>query len=205
MSESLDFDPEALQLQSDSSLPVMMRIHKVLRLHRAGWTDEQVAEACRMPVRLVPIAIEVGLQRHEDFADDDLNEALLASMMGDLARMDEIARNPGWMYDVKGDPLLGPDEQWQPNTERQIQAQREKSRLVEAIRKLKGSDAPVRRYLTVEEIARNDTARNVLAILRPQEAAALDVVDGEIVYDRDGPPLRLGDGGLVPEDEDDQS
>lgn len=203
MSEPAEFDPEALQLQSDTSLPTMMRIHKVLRLHNEGWADQAIAEACRLPVRLVPIAIRVGEDRHESYDAEDLNEALLASMMGDVARMDEIARNPGWRFDVKGEHLEGPDGEWQIDTERQIQAQREKSRLVEGIRRLKGSDAPVRRHLTVEELARQETVVKVLQLLKPAEVEGLDVIDGEISYS--GPSLALGDGGIVLDDDDDDS
>jgi hypothetical protein len=190
-----DFDAEALQLASDQSLATIMRCHKAKRLRQLGLTDEEIALQCRIAVRLVDVAVETAKDRHEDFTDEDLAESLMYTLQQQLTGLQEIFRNPGWMYDVKGDALLGPDDQWQPNTERQLQAQREASRVIEGIRKLKGSDAPVRRHMTVEEIHRQETAIRVLATLRPDEIAGLDVVDGEIVYD--GPDLLLGDGGVV--------
>lgn len=196
-----DFDPEAFQLQNDTSLQTVMRCRKAQRLKEAGWSDEDIAIACRLPVRLVPMAIEVANGRHEDFSDDDLNESILFLLKEQLAGLQEIFRNPGFIYDVKGELVLGPDGQPMINTERQIQAQREMSRVIEAIRRLKGSDAPQRRVLSIEELDRQRTAIRYIEELKPREIANLDIQEGEIVYDPEGDSLTLGDGGVVRDNE----
>lgn len=203
MTSPAGFDPEAFQLQNDTSLGNYAKCAKARRMREAGFSDSDIAKACRIPERLVDVAVQAARVKHDDFVnEEDLTEGIFAIMMDQLGMLQEICRNPGFVHDVRGQLVLGPDGQPMLNTERQIQAQRELSRVIEAIRRLRGSDAPVRRHLTVEELGRRDTAFRIIQMLRPQQLEGLVTdEDGELAYE--GESLQLGDGGLAGyEDED---
>lgn len=196
------FDAEAFQLQNDTSLPGLMRCLKARRLRQEGMTDAQVAEITRIPERLVPLAVQAAEERHPPINGEDLTTAAYYMYEQQLNRLQAIAVAPGFKHDVKGELMLGPDGQPEIDTERQIQAEREYSRGLESIRKLMGSDAPVRRHLSIEEVTRRGRGLELLEQLEtPRAIAAVDVVDGEVVYDPNGPSLTLGDGGLLGEDD----
>lgn len=193
----------ALEFSSDTSLPGLMRALKARTMHRDGKSDQEIADAINVPVELVPLAIEVAEDRHPSFSVEDLTSAMMYKYQQKIGVLEGISANPGFRHDVKGDLMYGPDGQPEIDTERQIQAQREISRDMEALRKLTGTDAPVKRHLSIEEITRKESVRMLAQQLTLPEIEALDIVDGEIVYSNEGPSLQLGDGGLMREDEGD--
>jgi hypothetical protein len=195
------FDAEAFQIQNDTSLPGLMRCLKARRLRQEGMTDQQVAEIIRIPVQLVGLAVQAAEERHPPINGEDLTQATYFMYEQQLGRLQVIASEPGFKHDVKGALMEGPDGRPELDTERQIQAEREISRALESVRRLMGSDAPVRRHLSIEEIGRRDRGLELLEQLKsPLAIGAVDIVDGEVVYDRDGPSLTLGDGGLLGEE-----
>src|SRR5215472_10671393 len=180
-----DFDPEAFQLQNDQTLAGVLRCLKAKRLRELGIDDVTIADACGIPVRLVQIAVDTADRRHPEEDPEDLTAAMDFKMRDWLGKAEDILSDPGFRYDVKGELLQGPDGSPQIDTERQVQALRETMRLAEGIRKLRGIDAPVKRHLTVEEIGRKQDVRMLIERLRmaPEALAALEVVEGEIVYE----------------------
>lgn len=195
-------DPSrVLEVTSDLTLPGLLRCLKARRMRGEGIPDEEIALAIKLPVELVQVVIDAAEDRHPPVNGEDLTTAAFYNYQLQLDRLDLIAREPGFKHDVKGELVAGPDGEPEIDTERQIQAEREISRTWESIRRLMGSDAPQRRHLTIEEIQRKENVRMLAQQLTTAEIANLDIVDGEIVYETGGPSLQLGEGGLVRDDD----
>jgi hypothetical protein len=68
-----------------------------------------------------------------------------------VARTLERIRNPGFKHNVRGDVLTGPDGEPELDVTAQNDAEDTLTKILAGLRKLHGTDAPVKRELTIEE------------------------------------------------------
>jgi hypothetical protein len=205
MSKADPWRPESASVMAtwkgESSSPVALQQRALaVYLHQHG-------------VRWAMIAAQTGLtpQQARKVVQDDRALPLFTDVPAEVRRaaydrimmeviggLHETFRHPGYVVDVKGSLVRGPDGQYLENTDARIKAGAAIVKAIESQRRLHGVDAPARRQPTKDENELDEQLRAILGqVAETQKIMAEaqsqrqvrqlehDTVDAEIVSDSD--------------------
>lgn len=168
-----------------------LRAITALRMRKNGADNRQIAKALgyKSP-NSVTALIGDALRNH--VYDQHEIEVYRDFFLAELIQQGEIAletiRNPGYLYDVKGELVQGPDGEFLANISERTKAQTEFRHMQESARKLLGIDAPQKKIRKNTIIIRNiREAAEQLGIVVDDETG-MDIVDADIIEQL--PPAR---------------
>ena len=156
-------------------------------MKRQGATDRQIADQLGYKTgQSVKRLIQEGLDTHQ-YAEHEIEvyrTYFLADLLKQLEVSNDTIRHPGYLYDVKGNLVEGPDGGYQENISERTKAQDLHRHLQESARRLLGVDAPQRKV-----------RKNTIIIRQIQEIAGQlgiavdddDIVEAEVVSESHRP------------------
>jgi hypothetical protein len=161
-----------------------LRAITALRMRRNGADNRQIAKALGYKSsNSVSALIGDALKGHT--YDQHEIEVYRDYFLAELIQQGEIAvetiRNPGYLYDVKGDLVSGPDGGFLENISERTKAQTEWRHIQESARKLLGIDAPQKKIRKNTIIIKNiREAAEQLGIVVDDDVQ-MDIVDADII------------------------
>lgn len=159
-----------------------LRAITALRMRRNGASNTQIAKALgyKSPSSVTAL-IGDALKSHQ--YDRHEVEVYRDYFLAELIQQGEIAtetiRNPGYLYDVKGDLISGPDGEFLPNISERTKAQTEWRHIQESARKLLGVDAPQKKIRKNTTIIKHINEVAGLLGYEVEDEEGMDIVDGE--------------------------
>jgi hypothetical protein len=187
--------------KAESSAPVALQQRALaVYLHQHG-------------VKWSVIALQTGLspQQAKKVVQDDRALPLFTDVPAEVRRatydrivmeiiggLHDTFRNPGFVFDVKGSLVRGPDGEYLEDTDAKIKAGVAIGKMIESQRRLHGVDAPARRQPTKDETELDEQLLAILGqVAETQKITAEaqsqrqvrqlehDIVDADVVSDSD--------------------
>lgn len=162
-----------------------LRAITALRMRRNGASNRQIAQALgyKSPTSVSAlIGDALKNHRYDQHEVEVYRDYFLAELIHQAEIAVETIRNPGYLYDVKGELIMGPDGQFLENISERTKAQTEWRHMQESARKLLGVDAPQRKVRKDTIIIRHvrEMAEQLGIDINDAEAA-MDIVDAQVV------------------------
>jgi hypothetical protein len=163
-----------------------LRAITALRMRRNGADNKRIAKALgyKSPSS---VATLIGDALRDHTYDPHEVEVYRDYFLAELMQQGEIAvetvRNPGYLYDVKGELVMGPDGQFLENISERTKAQTEWRHIQESARKLLGIDAPQKKIRKNTIIIKNirEAAEQLGIVVDDETGGSLDIVDAQVI------------------------
>lgn len=177
-------------------LDAALRAVSIMRLYSEGKNFTEIAATLGYrSADAARAAYRVACDKYISYQAQEYGKVILSEHVNDIGKIDAVIEKPGYIHDVKGALVNGPDGEFLEDENVRLQALDLRRKTLESIRRMTGVDAPKKTELDIQ--MGQELADRIKATLGKFEALAAgmsvspdqlpddDIVEGYVLGDTD--------------------